>query len=110
MLDAAAVALGSSTLNLQMMPQMASVMTYVRGLKFTSKTAIAFGSYGWAHAGSDQLDRWIEETGWTRRLTQPIDSKFRPTHEILEKCRNAGHLLAQSAIEKKCKQNMQNIM
>ncbi|MDR0705552.1 MAG: flavodoxin domain-containing protein [Planctomycetaceae bacterium] len=100
MLDAAAVALGSSTLNLQIMPQMASVTTYVRGLKFTSKTAIAFGSYGWAHAGSDQLDRWIEETGWTR-LSQPIDSKFRPTHDILEKCRNAGRQLAQAALEKK---------
>jgi flavorubredoxin len=97
MLDAAAVALGSATLNLQIMPQMASVITYLRGLKFTSKSAFAFGSYGWAHAGSDQLDRWIEETGWTR-LTKPIDAKFRPTPEILEHCRNAGQLLAKAAL------------
>ncbi|MDR0609625.1 MAG: MBL fold metallo-hydrolase [Planctomycetaceae bacterium] len=99
MLDAAAVALGSSTLNLQMMPQMSSVITYVRGLKFTSKAAFSFGSYGWAHAGSDHLDRWIEETGWTR-LTPPIDAKFRPTSETLKKCRDGGRLLVQAALEK----------
>ncbi|MDR2754476.1 MAG: flavodoxin domain-containing protein [Planctomycetaceae bacterium] len=98
MLDAASVALGSSTLNLQMMPQMSSVTTYLRGLKFTSKSALAFGSYGWAHAGSDQLDRWIEEAGW-KRLTKPIDVKFRPTPETLEHCRNAGQLLAKAALE-----------
>jgi flavorubredoxin len=97
MLDAAAVALGSATLNMQMMPQMSAVTTYLRGLKFSKKSGLAFGSYGWAHAGSNQLDRWIEETGWTR-LAEPIDSKFRPAPEILEKCRRAGQLLAQTTL------------
>jgi flavorubredoxin len=104
MLDASAAAVGSATLNLQMMPQMASVTTYLRGLKFTSKSGLAFGSYGWAHAGSDQLDRWIEETGWTR-IASPIEAKFRPTQEILEKCRNAGHLLAQAALSRSLSKN-----
>jgi flavorubredoxin len=97
MLDASAVALGTATLNMQPMPQMSAVLTYIRGLKFSSKSCFAFGSYGWAHAGLDQLDRWIEETGWFR-LTAPIESKFRPTPEILEKCCNAGSLLAQAAL------------
>jgi flavorubredoxin len=98
MLDASAVALGSPTLNLQMMPQMGAVLMYLKGLKFTSKSSFAFGSFGWAHAGSDQLDRWIEETGWVR-LTSPIEAKFRPAPEVLEKAREAGKRLSQVALK-----------
>jgi flavorubredoxin len=98
MLDASSVAIGTATLNMQPMPQMSAVLTYIRGLKFSCKSGFAFGSYGWAHGGSEQLDRWLEESGWTR-LTSPVESKFRPTSEVLEKCREAGKLLAQSALK-----------
>ncbi len=97
-LDAAAVALGTSTLNMQMMPQMACMLTYLRGLKFSKKTALAFGSYGWAHAGVDHLDHWIEETGWAR-LGDPLTAKYRPTAEDIKHCRETGRRLAKAALE-----------
>ncbi len=97
MLDTAAVALGSATLNMTMMPQMSAVLTYIKGLKFSSKSAFAFGSCGWAHAGSEQLSRWIEENGWTT-IHEPIKTKYRPTPEILDHCRAAGRRLAQAAL------------
>jgi flavorubredoxin len=98
MLDAAAVALGSPTMNMQIMPQMSAVLSYIKGLKFTPKSAVAFGSYGWANAGVSQLDRWIEETGWTR-LLPPVQSRFRPTAEILKLAEEAGRKLAQAALK-----------
>ena len=97
-LDASAVALGSATLNLQMMPQMGAVLTYLRGLKCSSKSAVAFGSYGWVAAALEQLDHWIVETGWTK-LGEPLKSKYRPTEEVLRQCHDAGTLLAQAALK-----------
>jgi len=97
MLDAAAVALGSPTMNMQMMPQVSAVITYMKGLKFTPKSAIAFGSYGWASVGTNQLDRWIDEAGWTR-LMPPIQARFRPTAETLKLAEEAGKKLAQTAL------------
>jgi len=99
MLDAAAVALGSPTLNMMMMPQMAAVINYIRGLKFTSKSAFAFGSCGWAHAGVEQLARSIEELQWTS-IYEPIKTKYRPSPAVLETCRAAGRLLAQTAAKR----------
>jgi len=99
MLDAAAVALGSPTLNMMMMPQMAAVLNYVRGLKFSPKSAFAFGSCGWAHAGTEQLVRSIEELQWTP-IHEPIKTKYRPTCAVLETCRAAGRLLTQTAAKR----------
>ena len=99
MLDTVAVALGSPTMNMQMMPMMSGALTYIKGLKFTPKSAIAFGSYGWANAGQSQLDKWIEETGWTR-LLPPVQAKFRPTKDVLLQAEEAGRKLAQTALEK----------
>ncbi|MDR3109545.1 MAG: FprA family A-type flavoprotein [Planctomycetaceae bacterium] len=96
MLDASAVAIGSPTLNMMLMPQMAAVLTYIKGLKFTQKTAFAFGSYGWASAGCDQCDKWLDELNWTR-LCDPIKIKFRPDQAALQQCREAGKKLAEAA-------------
>ncbi|MDR3233395.1 MAG: FprA family A-type flavoprotein [Planctomycetaceae bacterium] len=97
MLDAAAVALGSATLNMQMMPQMGGLLTYLSGLKFAPKKAAAFGSYGWAQAGVILLEKWIEETGWTK-AADSVSSQFRPKPEDIEKAREAGKLLSRAAL------------
>ncbi len=49
-LDAAAVAFGSATLNRGMMPMAAAVLSYFEGLRPLRKAAVAFGSYGWGAA------------------------------------------------------------
>ena len=55
--DARYVACGSPTLNSNMMPTMASFLTYMRGLSpvNTQRIGIAFGSYGWAPLGPKQV-------------------------------------------------------
>jgi flavorubredoxin len=47
-LDAAAVVVGSPTLNNQMFPTVADLLTYMKGLKPVDKIGGAFGSYGWS--------------------------------------------------------------
>ena len=47
-LDAAAIVVGSPTLNNCMFPTVSDVLTYMKGLKPQNKIGAAFGSYGWS--------------------------------------------------------------
>ena len=47
-LDAKAIVVGSPTLNNQMFPSVADMLTYMKGLKPQNKIGAAFGSYGWS--------------------------------------------------------------
>ena len=55
-LDAAAVAFGSPTLNRGPMPMAAAVLSYLQGLRPKGKAGIAFGSYGWGPGGPEAID------------------------------------------------------
>lgn len=98
-IDAAAFALGSSTLNQQMMPQMAAAMCYMQGLNFPGKVAFSFGSRGWGKGGPELLDGKIDEMRW-ERLQAPVLAKFEPDADVLAQCVQAGAALAQKALEK----------
>ncbi len=47
-LDSAAIVVGSPTLNNQMFPTVADVLTYMKGFKPANRIGGAFGSYGWS--------------------------------------------------------------
>jgi flavorubredoxin len=47
-LDAAAVVVGSPTLNNQLFPTVSDFLIYMKGLKPANKIGAAFGSYGWS--------------------------------------------------------------
>ena len=93
MLDAPVVAIGTSTLNTQMMPQVAAVMTYIKGLKFREKSTFAFGSSGWGIGGPELVHKCLDELKWNV-IAEPIRAKNRPTPEILHRCRDAAKQLA----------------
>lgn len=97
-IDAACFALGSSTLNQQMMPQMAAAICYLQGLNFSGKGAFSFGSRGWGKGGPELLDAKIAEMRW-ESIHAPILAKFEPEASVLEECRNAGADLARKALE-----------
>ncbi|MDR1925752.1 MAG: FprA family A-type flavoprotein [Planctomycetaceae bacterium] len=98
MLDASAVAIGSSTLNAQVMPQMAAVLTYISGLKFSTKSTVAFGSYGWAAQGIDYLGHWIKENNWNA-VCDPVKTKFKPNKDVINSAKEAGKLLAKATLK-----------
>ena len=95
-LDAAAVAFGSSTLNREMMPMASAVLTYLKGLRPVGKAAFSFGSHGWGRGGPEAVNECLTAMKW--EITRgPLKAQFSPTSEILDECRAAGKTLAQKA-------------
>lgn len=101
-IDAAVVAFGSATLNRDMMPSVAGVLCYLQGLRPTGKLGMAFGSYGWGCGASESIQKWLETNKW-EIAHDLIRCQYRPTPEVLDKCRAAGHLLSEKAIERAAK-------
>lgn len=96
-LDCAAIAIGSPTLNNSLMPNMAGVLCYLGGLRPANKQGFAFGSYGWSKRGgaSEVEDRMKD---MKIEITQDlIRSQYVPTPEILEQCREAGRQMGKYA-------------
>ncbi|MBA4386524.1 MAG: MBL fold metallo-hydrolase [Verrucomicrobia bacterium] len=96
-LDAATVALGSPTLNMTLMPEMAGVLTYLKGLKPQGKAGFAFGSYGWAKGGAKDVEEYMRAMKF-ELLREPLQVQYVPTKETLDECRAAGRLLADKAV------------
>jgi len=97
-LDAAVLAVGSPTLNKTLMPEMAGLLTYLKGLAPKNKCGMAFGSYGWAPSGPDEVNGYLQEMG-VSLLREPLTCKWRPTAEVLDQCREAGVMLADCALQ-----------
>lgn len=96
-LDCAAVAIGSPTLNNGILPSMASVMCYLKGLRPTQKKGFAFGSYGWSKKGGPNEIGQMMEDMKIEIMQDPIRSQYKPTPELLEQCREAGRSLGKEA-------------
>jgi flavorubredoxin len=97
-MDAAAVAFGSPTLNMGIMPRMASALTYLRGLKPKGKVGLAFGSYGWVAKGSEEVESYMKAMDM-EFICDSISCQFSADEETLAKCREAGRALAQTALK-----------
>lgn len=96
-LEAACVAVGSPTLNQTLMPQVAAVLTYWKGLKPVGKAGLAFGSYGWAKSAARDVEAYLKDLK-VEILREPVQAQFVPTPEVLEECREAGRLLGEAAL------------
>ena len=92
-MDCAAFAVGSPTLNSGIMPRMAATLTYLRGLKPKGKSCLVFGSYGWAQKNIEEMKRYLAEMEATP-VCEPVSCRFAPDPDTLEKCRAAGRALA----------------
>ena len=95
-LDSAAVAFGSPTLNQTLMPEMAAALTYLKGLRPSDKSCVVFGSYGWSKGAAKDIEIYLNDMKFNI-IREPIQSQFAPTQEILEECRAAGRELADIA-------------
>ena len=92
LLDSKALIVGSPTLNQGMMPSVADVLTYIKGLKFPIELGAVFGSYGWAPLGAKALQDFIAPMA--QNMTNPMTVQFVPTQDDLAKCRDYGEELA----------------
>jgi flavorubredoxin len=58
--EAAAIVIGSSTLNQTMLPCVGEFLTYLGGLKPEGRIAAIFGSYGWSRGAESAVRRALE--------------------------------------------------
>ncbi|MEG1560003.1 MAG: FprA family A-type flavoprotein [Clostridia bacterium] len=77
------VAVGSPTLNNNMMPSVAAFLTYMKGLVKIKKKAFAFGSFGWGGQSIGLVNEALISCGFEIVL-DPIKQKFAPLCENLD--------------------------
>ncbi len=63
-LSAKYMCVGSPTLNNDILPSVASFLTYLKGLSPRNRVGVAFGSYGWGGQSVAKIEQMLEETGF----------------------------------------------
>jgi flavorubredoxin len=102
-LEAGALIVGSPTLNNNILPQMADVMTYLKGLKPANLIGAAFGSYGWSGESVKHLEAILKEMK-VEIAAESISVKNVPDSSVLEKCHELGKTIA-AELKKKAASN-----
>lgn len=92
MLDAAGVVIGSATLNNNMLPSIADILTYIKGLKFNTPYAAVFGSYGWSGEAVKQISKAVEEMG--SEIIGTVRSQYTPKDDVKQLCFELGEKVA----------------
>ncbi len=98
-LDAGALIVGSPTLNNNILPQMADVMTYLKGLKPANLIGAAFGSFGWSGESVRHLEAMLKEMK-VEIAAESISVKNVPDSDVLEKCHEMGKTIADQLLKK----------
>ena len=87
-LEAKYLAVGSPTLNSGMMPTVAQFLCYLKGLAPRNRVGIAFGSYGWAPAGPNEVQAALEAAKLELPL-EPLTRQWADDEEALQAVRDA---------------------
>ncbi len=98
-LDAGALIVGSPTINGQMFPRVADVLTYLKGLKPRNLIGAVFGSYGWSGEAVKDVEKYLED------MKIPLASEslrvvYVPSDEDLLKAREMGIRVGKELREK----------
>jgi len=98
-LDAGALLVGSSTLNNNILPTVADVLTYLKGLKPLNLIGAAFGSYGWTGEAVGQISDILNAMK-VELIGDGIKVRYVPESGDLEQCFNFGKQVAVELIKK----------
>lgn len=88
LIDASAIIVGSPTLNNNIFPAIADVMTYVKGLKFETPLGGVFGSYGWSGEGMKQAKVLLEDMNVD--VVGEVKSQYVPNDTVKKECFDFG--------------------
>ncbi len=99
MLTAGALVVGSPTINNEMYPRTADVLTYLKGLRPQNKIGAAFGSYGWSGESVAKINEYL--TAMKVELVHPgMKVKYIPADADLEQCFEMGKLIGEKLLER----------
>jgi len=93
LLEAGALVVGSATLNGMLLPRMADVLTYVRGLRPKGLIGAAFGSYGWSGEAVKQMEQMLEEAK-VEVVATGVRHRYVPREDALRACHELGGAVA----------------
>ncbi|MDD2604520.1 MAG: flavodoxin domain-containing protein [Desulfobacteraceae bacterium] len=94
-MDAGAMVFGSPTLNNQMFPTVADVLTYMKGLRPKNKIAAAFGSYGWSGEAVKMVHQELAAMGCEMAGTD-VRLPYVPDAEGRKACFELGRSVGQA--------------
>ena len=92
-LDAGALVVGSPTINQQLFPTVADVLTYLKGLKPKNLVGASFGSYGWSGEATPCLDGLLDDMGITR-VADGLKVQYVPDADAMAQCYELGKQVA----------------
>jgi flavorubredoxin len=98
-LDAGALLVGSPTMNSNMFPTVADLLTYLKGLKPQNLIGAAFGSYGWSGEAVGQLESVLGEMK-VDLVGEGVRVKYVPGSETLAECHSLGLLVAEKLAQR----------
>lgn len=96
-LDAGALIVGSPTLNNQLFPSVADVLTYLAGLRPRNLVGAAFGSYGWSGESVARIEELLDKMK-VERVAESVKVVYVPGAGTLEKCRDLGLAVARRLV------------
>ena len=94
-LDAAAVVIGSPTLNNQLFPTVSDFLVYMKGLKPLNKIGAAFGSYGWSGEAVKLINKELQDMKFDV-IDPGIKIQYVPEKKGLEACFELGQKIGQA--------------
>ena len=97
-LDAGALLVGSPTLNNNMFPTVADLLTYLKGLKPKNMIGAAFGSYGWSGEAVAQMTDILKGMK-INLIEEGLKVKYVPDKDALSQCYSLGAQVAQKLKE-----------
>ncbi|TYB30723.1 MAG: FprA family A-type flavoprotein, partial [Candidatus Mcinerneyibacterium aminivorans] len=80
------ICIGSPTLNNNIMPSVASFLTYLKGLAPKNRKGLAFGSYGWGGQSVPIINKELEDSGF--ETLEKIKINYIPSKKMLKNIEN----------------------
>lgn len=99
LLGAGALVVGSPTLNNNIYPRTADVLTYLKGLRPQNLIGAAFASYGWSGESLAQINEYLNAMK-IELVSDGIKVKFVPTEADLKVCWELGEAIGKKLLEK----------
>jgi len=93
LLECGALIVGSPTLNNNLLPTVADLLTYLKGLKPKNLVGTVFGSFGWSGEATGQIQE-VLQTLKVDLVGNGIKVKYVPGSEILNQCHLLGTQVA----------------
>jgi flavorubredoxin len=94
LLDSGALLVGSPTLNNELLPGLADVLTYVKGLRPKGLVGGVFGSYGWSGEATDKAAAFLKEMG-VEVVGDPLRARYVADAEVRGRAFDLGRAVAE---------------